>query len=415
MKKRNIFALLMAAAMCLSLLAGCGNNAGETSDTPASDAGTTESTPVESTPGDDQQGGDSTNAGGTFKIGFSGPLTGGAAIYGNNARNGAQIAVDEINALGGDIQFELNAQDDEHDGERAVNAYNNLKDWGMQMFIGTVTTGPALSVSPLAYADRIFMLTPSASSTDVIDGKDNVYQVCFTDPNQGFRSAEYIDENMDVENIAIIYKNDDAYSTGIYESFFNEANERGMNIVYTGTFTEDTQTDFSVQVNAAQAANADLVYLPIYYTPASVILTQANQIGYAPVFFGVDGMDGILTVEGFDNSLAEGVMLLSPFAADATDDLTVNFVTEYKSRHGETPNQFAADAYDAVYILYEAIKASGATADMTAEEINDAILSVINTITVSGLTGEAMTWANDGTVNKDPRAVIIEDGVYVTP
>ena len=406
MKKRNLAALLMAGAMCFSLLAGC---SGGDQNSNESNQGTQESQSA----GDGNQGGGT--SGGTFKLGGIGPLTGGAAIYGQNAMNGVQIAVDEINALGGDIQFEFRPEDDQHNGELSVNAYNTLKDWGMQILVGTVTTGPALSVSPLAYQDHIFMLTPSASSTDVVDGKDNVFQVCFTDPNQGFRSAEYIDENMDVKNIAIIYKNDDAYSTGIYQSFLNEANTRGMNIVSTTTFTEDTQSDFSVQVAAARDAGADLVYLPMYYTPASVIMTQANQIGYEPIFFGVDGMDGILSVEGFDTSLAEGVMLLSPFAADATDDLTVSFVTEYEKRYGDTPNQFAADAYDAVYILYEAIKAAGVSADMSNEEINSALVSAITTITVSGLTGEAMTWASDGTVSKDPRAVVIKDGLYATP
>ncbi len=399
MKKKNIAALLMAGAMCLSLFAGCTKSDSQESATPS---------------GTDSNVSSSSTAA-QFKIGFIGPLTGDTAIYGTNARNGAQIAVDEINALGGDIQFELNPQDDENKAERSVNAYNTLKDWGMQMLVGTVTTTPALSVAPLAHTDRIFTLTPSASSTDVVDGKDNVYQVCFTDPNQGFRSAQYIDENMDVSKIAIVYKNDDNYSTGIYESFKGEADKRGMEIVYTGTFTTDTQNDFAVQVAAAQSAGADLVYLPIYYTPASVILTQANQVGYKPVFFGVDGMDGILTSEGFDPALAEGVMLLSPFAADATDELTVNFVTEYQKRHGQLPNQFAADGYDAVYILYKALTEAGCTPDMTAEEINNALIGAMPTISVDGLTGQNMTWAENGTVNKDPRAIIIKDGVYTTP
>lgn len=399
MKRSRILSLAAAGALCISLLAGCGGGGGGSAATPA--PGGNAGTPAPA--------GDS-----AFKLGGIGPLTGGAAIYGNNAMNGAQIAVDEINALGG-MQFVLNPQDDEHDGEKSVNAYNTLKDWGMQALIGTVTTGPSLSVGPLAFQDRIFMLTPSASSTDTVSGKDNVYQVCFTDPNQGFRSAEYIDEHMDVSKIAIIYKNDDAYSQGIRDSFAAEAGNRGMEVVYEGTFTTDTQSDFSVQVSAAQSAGADLVYLPIYYQPASIILNQANSIGYAPTFFGVDGMDGILTMEGFDTKLAEGVMLLSPFAADAEDARTQSFVSEYQKRHGETPNQFAADGYDAVYIIYEALKAANCTPDMTAEQINDAILGVINTISVDGLTGTAMTWATDGTVNKDPRAVVIQDGVYVTP
>ena len=350
----------------------------------------------------------------TFKIGGIGPLTGGAAIYGNAAMNGAQIAVDEINALGG-VQFEFNAQDDTGVAETSVNAYNSLKDWGVQAIIGTVTTAPCISVSAEAYSDRIFMLTPSASSTDVIADKDNMYQVCFTDPNQGIASADYMAENYPDAQIAIIYKNDDAYSQGIRDTFASEAEAKGLTVVYEGTFTEDTQTDFSVQVAAAQAAGADMVFLPIYYTPASVILTQANAIGYEPTFFGVDGMDGILSVEGFDASLAEGVMLLTPFSADAEDERTQNFVAAYNDLYGETPNQFAADGYDAMYILYAALQEAGCTPDMSAQDICEALVSVMPTISVDGLTGQGMTWSATGEVSKAPMAVVIKDGVYVLP
>ena len=350
----------------------------------------------------------------TFKIGGIGPLTGGAAIYGNAAMNGAQIAVDEINALGG-VQFEFNAQDDTGVAETSVNAYNSLKDWGVQAIIGTVTTAPCISVSAEAYSDRIFMLTPSASSTDVIADKDNMYQVCFTDPNQGIASADYMAENYPNAQIAIIYKNDDAYSQGIRDTFASEAEAKGLTVVYEGTFTEDTQTDFSVQVAAAQAAGADMVFLPIYYTPASVILTQANAIGYEPTFFGVDGMDGILSVEGFDASLAEGVMLLTPFSADAEDERTQNFVAAYNDLYGETPNQFAADGYDAMYILYAALQEAGCTPDMSAQDICEALVSVMPTISVDGLTGQGMTWSATGEVSKAPMAVVIKDGVYVLP
>ena len=350
----------------------------------------------------------------TFKIGGIGPLTGGAAIYGNAAMNGAQIAVDEINALGG-IQFEFNAQDDTGVAETSVNAYNSLKDWGVQAIIGTVTTAPCISVSAEAYSDRIFMLTPSASSTDVIADKDNMYQVCFTDPNQGIASADYMAENYPDAQIAIIYKNDDAYSQGIRDTFASEAESKGLTVVYEGTFTEDTQTDFSVQVAAAQAAGADMVFLPIYYTPASVILTQANAIGYEPTFFGVDGMDGILSVEGFDASLAGGVMLLTPFSADAEDERTQNFVAAYNDLYGETPNQFAADGYDAMYILYAGVVMVRVSSNMSAQDICEALVGVMPTISVDGLTGQGMTWSATGEVSKAPMAVVIKDGVYVLP
>ena len=400
---KKFFGILLTLAMVLSLAAcGGGNDKPADSSTPPADS---------SQPSADAPSG---SAGGTFKLGGVGPLTGDAAIYGNAAMNGAKIAVDEINALGG-IQFEFKAEDDVADGETSVNAYNTLKDWGMQVLVGPVTTGAAIAVSAEIYNDRVFALTPSASSTDVISGKDNMFQVCFTDPNQGVGSADYISQNMPGAKVGIIYRNDDAYSQGIRDTFVAEAGKVGLEIVSKGTFTKDTQSDFSVQLTDAKSKGADLIFLPTYYQPNAVILNQAKGMGYAPTFFGVDGMDGILAMPGFDTSLAEGVMLLTPFSADADDERTQSFVAKYNELHGETPNQFAADGYDAVYIIYEALQAAGCTGDMSAEEICEAIVAVMPTISVDGLTGQGMTWAESGEVSKAPMAVVIKDGVYVTP
>ena len=352
---------------------------------------------------------------GAFKIGTIGPLTGENAIYGQAVANGAKIAVDEINAAGGAIQFELKSEDDVNDGETSVNAYNNLMDWGMQLLVGPTTTGPSVSVAAKCFDERTFMLTPSASSTDVTAGKDNVFQVCFTDPGQGTSSADYMAENMADAKIYILYQNDDAYSQGIRDAFVSEAEAKGLTIVDEGTFTKDTSTDFSVQLTAAQAAGADTLFLPMYYQPASVILSQANAMGYAPTFFGVDGMDGILTMEGFDTSLAEGVMLLTPFSPDAQDERTQNFVKSYQEAFGDTPNQFAADAYDAVYILKAALEAAECTPDMSSTDICEAVVAVMPTLSVDGLTGAGMTWDASGAVSKDPMAVVIENGTYVLP
>ena len=394
--KKKFFALMMAMTMVLSL-AACGGETAETTN--------------------DDTTSEDTASGTAFKIGTIGPLTGDAAIYGQAVANGAAIAVEEINAAGGDIQFELKSEDDVNDGETSVNAYNTLMDWGMQLLVGPTTTGPSVSVAAKCYEDRTFMLTPSASSTDVTSGKDNVFQVCFTDPNQGTSSADYMAENMADAKIYVLYQNDDAYSQGIRDAFVSEAEAKGLTIVDEGTFTKDTATDFSVQLTAAQAAGADTLFLPMYYQPASVILNQANAMGYAPTFFGVDGMDGILTAENFDASLAEGVYLLTPFSADAQDEMTQNFVAEYQDRYGEIPNQFGADAYDAIYTLYQAIQAAGVTADMSNEEICDALIEVMPTLAVTGLTsaGSEMTWDASGAVSKDPTAVVIKNGTYVTP
>lgn len=340
-------------------------------------------------------------------------MTGDAAIYGQAVMNAAQIAVDEINAAGGINGYPISFQyeDDQGDTEKSVNAYNSLKDWGMQILMGTVTTTPCVAVSDKTAEDGMFQLTPSASSTDVIVN-DNVFQACFTDPNQGTASAQYIAQNNLGAKVAIIYDSSTVYSSGIAETFTEEAKKLGIEIVAEEAFTADSKTDFSTQLKKAQSAGADLVFMPIYYTEASVILTQADAMGYDPLFFGVDGMDGILTVENFDTSLAEGLMLLTPFAADAQDEMTQAFVKKYQESYGDIPNQFAADAYDAVYIIKAAIEEAGVTPDMGTEEIGAALTDAMTRITVDGLTGEQMTWLETGEVSKAPKAVVIRDGAY---
>ena len=347
----------------------------------------------------------------TLKIAHIGPLTGAAAVYGTATSNGGQIAVDEINAAGGKIRIEYETYDDTHDAEVAMNAYNNAMDKGAQMILGTTTTTPCIAVGAQAAEDRTFMLTPSASSTQVTADKDNVYQVCFTDPAQGAASAEYIKQNSLPTKVAVIYNNADAYSTGIYQTFVDKAKELGLEIVSESTFTDDTK-DFTVQVNDAKNNGAELVFLPIYYGPASMILQTAAQVEYSPIWFGVDGMDGILSIEGFDTSLAEGVLLLTPFSADAQDEKTQKFVAAYQERYGEIPNQFAADAYDGIYALVAAAEKAGITGDMSAEEACDLMIAAMQEITVEGVTG-TMTWSANGEVTKTPTAVVIKDGAYV--
>ena len=346
-----------------------------------------------------------------LKIGVIGPFTGAAAIYGNACKYGAEVAAEQINAQDG-LKIELLEEDDEHDAEKSLNAYNTVLDNGAQMIAGTTTTTPCIAVGAQAYEDRVFMLTPSASSPDVTANKDNVFQVCFTDPAQGTASAQYITEHQLGSKVAIIYNNADAYSTGIYNTFVDEAATLGLEIVSTSTFTDET-VDFNLYVSDAKDAGADLVFLPIYYQEASLILTQAAGMDYAPVFFGVDGMDGILGVEGFDTTLAEGVLLLTPFVATADDELTKSFVAKYEEKFGETPNQFAADAYDGLYIIKMAAESANLTPDMDTAELCEAMKTAMTEITFNGLTGEQTTWDASGAPTKDPKAMVIQDGIYV--
>lgn len=381
---KKLFGVVLTIVMVMSLFAGCNSS----------------------------NGGDEGAA--RIKIGAIGPLTGGAAIYGNAVKNAMELAVEEVNAEGG-VQFELNFQDDAHDAETSVNAYGILMDWGMQMLVGPVTSTPAAAVAAEAEADGVFMLTPSASSVKVIEGKTHVFQMCFSDPNQGVGSADYMSEHGIGKSVAIIYRSDDAYSVGIYEKFVSEAATKGINIVYTGTFEEANKTEFSSQLTAAKQAGADVLFLPIYCESIAPLMTQAVSMGYDVDYFGVDGMDGILEVEGFDTSLAEGAYLLTPFSADATDEKTTHFVEAYKAKYNEVPNQFAADAYDCVYAIYEACNAEGVTADMSAQEVCSALVDQFATgkLVFSGVTGSNMTWDSTGAVSKSPMAVVIKDGKYV--
>lgn len=414
MTAKKLVSLGLAAMMAASLTA-CGG--GEKTETTT--AGNAETTKSETTAAADTAettaaaAENGAAAEGAFKIGGIGPITGSTAIYGQAVRNGIELAINEINAAGGigGAQIEYNFQDDENDTEKAVNAYNTLKDWGMQMLIGTVTSQPSIAVGSETSNDNMFQLTPSGSAVDCAKF-DNQFRVCFSDPNQGAASAKYIGDNKLATKVAIIYDSSDVYSSGIHDKFISEAANQGFEIVADEAFTADNNTNFSVQLQKAQDAGAELVFLPIYYQQASLILAQAKQSGFAPAFFGCDGLDGLLTVENFDTTLAENVMLLTPFAADAEDELTKNFVTTYKEKYGDTPNQFAADAYDAVYAIKAAAEKAGITPDMDYSAICDALKTSMTEISLDGLTGESMKWSADGEPDKAPKAVKIVNGVY---
>ena len=380
---KKMMSAALTAAMTVTMLAGCGG--GET------EKGSSD----------------------TIKIGGIGPVTGDAAIYGEAVKNGAELAVKEINEAGGinGAQIEFNFQDDEADAEKAVNAYNTLKDWGMQALLGTVTSAPCVAVGEVAQTDNMFLLTPSGTAVECVQ-YDNAFRVCFSDPMQGAESAKYIADNQLATKIAVIYNSSDVYSTGIYQAFAKEAETAGLEIVAAEAFTAESKTDFSVQPQQAKDAGAELVFLPFYYSEASLVLQQAAGINYSPIFFGCDGMDGILDVEGFDADLANNLMFLSPFTPTSTDEAIQKFVTDYKEAYGGTPNQFAADAYDGVYAMKAAMEKAEVTPDMSASDICDVVKGAMTEITISGVTAKELTWEASGEPSKAPMVVKIADGDY---
>lgn len=400
MKLKKILAVLLALAMVFAFAACTKSPVGEETST------------------DDANSAASFEKEGTIKIGSIGPLTGDAAIYGNAVKYGAELAVKEINAAGGinGYEVEFKMEDDVHDSEKAVNAYGALKDWGMQLLMGTVTSVPCTAVSTEAANDNMFMLTPSGSAVECLEAGDTLFRVCFSDPNQGIASADYIANNNVAKKIGIIYNSSDVYSTGIKDKFVEEAGVKGLEIVATEAFTNDSATDFTAQLTNVKSAGAELVFLPIYTAPAALILQQADTMSFEPIFFGCDGLDGILSVENFDATLAEGVMLLTPFVANATDAATVNFVKGFKAMADEKYlNQFAADAYDAIYAIKAAAEKAGVTSEMEISAIGDAMKVAMTEISIDGVTGAGITWSANGEPTKEPKAVVIENGVYVAP
>lgn len=382
---KKVLAVVMALALIVTCFAACG--------------------------GEKKPTGDST----TLKIGMIGPLTGGAAGYGIAVKNGIQLAVDEINAAGGicGMQIEFNPQDDEHNAEKSVNAYNKLKDWGMQVLIGTVTSTPCIAVQAEADRDNLFMITPSGSAVDSIAAKC-AFRVCFADPDQGAASAKYIAEKGLATKIAVFYNSSDAYSTGIKESFEAVAKEKGLEIVTAQSFTDDNKSDFNTQISAIKSSGAELVFAPIYTEPAALLLQQAKQQGLTAKIFGCDGFDGILNVENFDATLADGAMLLTPYSQYSTDEISKKFTEAYLAKYPQdTLNQFAADAYDAVYIVKAAAEKAQLTAGMDASAISDALQVAMTEITFDGVTGRGMKWSANGEPARQPIAFEIKDGRYV--
>lgn len=345
----------------------------------------------------------------TFKIGVIGPLTGAAATYGVSAEKGAKLAAKDFSTK--DLKLSLKSEDDVADGEKAINAFNTLCDWGMQALVGPTTTGASVAVAAECGNDpETFMITPSASSEDVTKGKDCVFQVCFTDPNQGVNAAKFLAQKYADEKFVLFYNSGDAYSSGIADSFKVQAAKSKLEIVDEETFKDDSATSFTNQLTKAKQAGATMIFAPIYYTPASVLLKNAKDMGYDVKMMSCDGMDGILGVEGFDTSLAEGLLLMTPFSAD--DEKNADFVNAYKDKYGETPDQFAADAYDGVHAVAEALEEAGLGVDADPTEVAEKLPKAMLKITVDGLTGK-LTWNDKGQVQKEPTAYVITDGKYV--
>lgn len=355
-----------------------------------------------------QQNTDDTNDVETFLIGGIGPLTGGAASYGNGVKQGCEIAISEINEAGGievgdkTYNLALQFEDDESSEDKAITAYNTLMDKGMNALIGTVTSAPCIAIKEYSKNDGVLQITPSGSAIDCVSDAPNIFRLCFTDPLQGVTMANFAVNDLGKTKIAVIFNNSDDYSTGMKNAFVQQVVANGGQITSEEAFNEG-DVDFSTQLTKIKGTDAEIIFCPVYYEAAAYITQQAKELGMDLPFIGGDGWDGILA-QVTDSSTIEGSVFLSPFLATDTSAPVANFVSKYQEAYKSTPDQFAADGYDAVYV----IKAAMETANSIESED---LIKAMTEIKVDGITG-SMSFTEEGEPDKSAKFVIIKDGNY---
>lgn len=392
---KRILALVLVAVLCLSCFAACSKSGNTDATTAQGDTTAADSKPAAS--------GDNYAANNTeYFIGATGPLTGDAAQYGNSVKNGADLAVAEINAAGGlnGKNFKFDIKDDKAAAADAQTGYDTLYEAGMQASLGSVTSGSADAFAGRAVEDNVFFITPSASAANVIADRANAFRICFGDPDQGVLAAEELSSKY--EKIGAIYDTSDPYSAGIFEAFEAKMKEIGKDFT-TQTFDAENKKDFSTQVEALK--DCDVIFVPIYYTEAGLIAKAASAKGCDALIFGCDGLDGVK--DQLDDSVKNKVSYITPFDVESKDEKVAAFVTAYTEKYGAAPDQFAADGYDAVYVIFEAMKKAGVdNVTISASELCDILVKTITAedFSFTGVTGK-MTWDVSGAPTKEPTIV----------
>ena len=404
MNLRKGLTVLTAAMMCSMSLVGCGG-AKETATTESTTPEESTAASEESTPATSEASKEVATSGDVYKIGGIGPLTGDAASYGNSVKQGAQIAIDEINANGGvnGHQLALVFEDDECDEEKAISAYNKVMDEDIIALLGGVTSGCSIAISGESINDGILQVTPSGSAQECT-ANENAFRICFTDPVQGEAMASYIAEQ-GYKSVAIIYNVGDEYSKGITDAFVEAIEAKGVKIAAQESFNPG-DVDFKTQLTKIKGTDADCLFLPIYYAEVAAISEQAESVGVKLPYFGCDGWDGVIAQLNGDTTNIEGATFLTPFVATSEDENIKKFVEAYQAAYTDTPDQFAADGYDGVYAIKLAIEQCGD--DVT----NENLIAAMTKIDLKGLTGE-MTFTPEGEPNKTAKFAVIENGQYV--
>lgn len=380
MKKFSKRILAAVLAVSMIALAGCGNG-GKTNGAKGYTSDNTE-----------------------FFIGATGPLTGDASSYGVSVSNGAKLAIEEINAAGGlnGVKFKFDIKDDQAKAADAATGYDTLFEDGMNVSIGSVTSGSCDSFASKADEDSLFFITPSASAANVIENRPTAFRVCFGDPDQGTLAAQEITKQY--KKIGAIYDTSDAYSTGIYKAFKDEMKKLGVEY-NEQSFDAENKKDFTTQVEALK--DCEVIFLPIYYTEAGLIAKAASAKGSKALLFGCDGLDGVK--DQIDASVTNTIKYITPFDVNSTNEVTAKFVESYKAKYGKEPDQFAADGYDAINTIYAAMEKAGIEdPTISPADLSEKLIPVITAkdFKFTGVTGE-MTWDESGACTKTPQIVVL--------
>ena len=348
MKKKNMLSLMLAGCLALSLTACGGQSEGGAGDADSS------------APSGD----------GTITLGMIGPLTGSVAVYGTHIENGVKLALEEINAAGGVTlsdgahQLAVETKDDQGDATECVNAMNALISDGIQLVVGSATSGCTSAITSIANSEGVVMITPSGTADSLTTAMDYVFRTCFRDSFQGELAAQYaLDEGY--TKVGVVYCSADTYSAGLRDAFIAACADRGLDVVAEESVATMTEVDYTNQFNKMVAAGAELVFTPFYYdVMGPYLVPQARSAGFTGVLLGGDGVDSTETTipDGADLSVYNDVYFVNHYSTElATSDVSKNFIESYEAKYGETPNNFDALAYDAVYVYKAAMEACGAS------------------------------------------------------
>jgi branched-chain amino acid transport system substrate-binding protein len=294
----------------------------------------------------------------TVAIGAVFPLSGSVAFYGTESRDGALLAIEEINAAGGLLgrQLTLVPEDDEGDGAKSINAFTKLTTRDKVSFVlGSSTSGATQAMTSLAQQGKVILISPSATNIDVTRAGDFIFRACFIDPFQGVVGADFAYGTLGSRRAAILYDAGADYNTGLAESFRNQFRAIGGQVVADEAY-QSGDVDFNAQVTRIKAVNPDVVYLPNYYNDVSLQAKQLRDQGVTCALVGGDGWDGLIDNAG--DEVLNGYWS-SGFAADTTDPKGVAFVKAFQTRFNRSASQFSALGYDSMMLVADGIKAAG--------------------------------------------------------